>query len=64
MLTEQCTHLDKVRKMEDNYGPFKGPKLLEKHPVYNTYSPIAICAILHEEYSAFKKLKDWPTLEE
>ena len=51
-------HLDKARKMEDEHGPLKDPKLLEKHPAYTKYGPIAICAILHEEYSALKKLKD------
>ena len=54
-------HLHKARNMEDNHGPLKDPKLLEQHPAYTTYGPIAICDILHEEYSALKKLN---TLEE
>ena len=57
-------HLDKARNMEDEHGPLKDPKILEKHPTYTKYGPIAICAILHEEYSALKKLKYWPALEE
>ena len=57
-------HLDKARKMKDDHGNFKDPKLLEKHSTHTTYGPIAIYDILHEEYSAIKKTKDWPTLEE
>ena len=57
-------HLDKVRKMEDEHGPLKDPKLLEGHADYSSYGPVHICAILHKEYSALKKIKDWPALEE
>ena len=49
--------------MEDYNVPLKDPKLLENHPAYITYGPIAICAILHEEYSALKKLTDCPALK-
>ena len=51
-------HLDKVRKMEDEHGPLKDPKLLEGHADYSSYGPVHICAILHKEYSALKKIKD------
>ena len=36
---------DKARKMEDDHGSIKDPKLSKKHPAYTTYGPIVICAI-------------------
>ena len=56
-------HLDNARKIEDDHRTLKDPNLLDKHPAYTNYGTIAICAIFHEEYSVFKKLKDWPSLE-
>ena len=38
-------HLDKARNMEDDHGPLKDPKLLEKNPAYTTYGPVANCTV-------------------
>ena len=50
-------HLDKARKIEDDHGPLKDPKLFEKHADYSSYSPIQISVIFHKEYSTLEKVK-------
>ena len=44
-----CNHLDKARKMKDDHGPLKDPKLLEGRIYYSSYGHVHICTILYKK---------------